>query len=105
PPHRAHGHPPRARAIRGPKSPARPDRVEDTMAARAEASPYTRRAAMEFEYSKKTQMYQEQLADFMNKFVSPNEATFHQQLDSQGDRWMVPPIMEELKAKARERGL
>jgi acyl-CoA dehydrogenase len=60
---------------------------------------------MEFEYSKKTKMYMEQLTDFMNKFVYPNEATFRQQLDSQADRWTVPPIMEELKAKARERGL
>src|SRR2546423_687348 len=75
------------------------------MAARAEASPYTRRAAMEFEYSKKTKMYQEQLVDFMNKFVYPNESTFRDQLDSQADRWTVPPIMDELKATARERGL
>src|SRR2546422_7944167 len=60
---------------------------------------------MEFEYSKKTKMYMEQLTDFMNKFVYPNESTFHQQLDSQADRWTVPPIMDELKAKAKERGL
>ena len=53
---------------------------------------------MEFEYSKKTKMYQEQLVDFMNKFVYPNESTFRDQLDSQADRWTVPPIMEELKA-------
>jgi acyl-CoA dehydrogenase len=60
---------------------------------------------MEFEYSKKTRMYMEQLTDFMGKFIYPNEATFRQQLDSQADRWTVPPVMEELKAKARERGL
>jgi len=30
---------------------------------------------MEFEYSKKTKMYMEQLTDFMNKFVYPNEAS------------------------------
>ena len=60
---------------------------------------------MEFEYSKKTKMYMEQLTDFMNKFVYPSEATFRQQLDSAADRWTVPPIMEELKAQARERGL
>ena len=58
---------------------------------------------MEFEYSKKTKMYMEQLTDFMNKFVYPTEKTFHQQLDSQADRWTVPPIMDELTAKARER--
>ena len=60
---------------------------------------------MEFEYSKKTKMYIEQLTDFMNKFVYPNEATFHQQLESSSDRWTVPPVMEDVKAKAKERGL
>src|SRR5207249_11471238 len=50
-------------------------------------------------------MYMEQLADFMNKHVYPNEKVFHDQLTSGPTRWQVPPIMEELKAKARERGL
>jgi acyl-CoA dehydrogenase len=50
-------------------------------------------------------MYQEQLTDFMSKHVYPSEAVFQQQLDSQPDRWQVPPVMEELKATARERGL
>ena len=60
---------------------------------------------MEFEYSKKTKMYQEQLIDFMNKYIYPNESVFKEQLDAGPTRWQVPPIMEELKAKARERGL
>src|SRR5437870_13421398 len=60
---------------------------------------------MEFEYSKKTREHMEQLADFMTKHVYPNEQTFHEQLDAQPSRWQVPPIMEELKAVARERGL
>jgi acyl-CoA dehydrogenase len=60
---------------------------------------------MHFEYSAKTKMYQEQLIDFMNKYVYPNEHTFHEQLESGPTRWQVPPIMEELKEKARERGL
>src|SRR5438093_1205258 len=60
---------------------------------------------MEFEYSKKTKMYVEQLTDFMNKYVYPNEKVFHDQLNSEPTRWQVPPIIEELKAKARERGL
>src|SRR2546426_8703281 len=60
---------------------------------------------MEFEYSKKTKMYVEQLTDFMNKYVYPNEKVFHDQLNSEPTRWRVPPIIEELKAKARERGL
>jgi acyl-CoA dehydrogenase len=60
---------------------------------------------MEFEYSKKTKMYMEQLTDFMNKHIVPNEQVFVDQLNSGPTRWQVPPIMEELKAKARERGL
>src|SRR6266542_1313571 len=60
---------------------------------------------MEFEYSKRTKEYLEQLADFMNKHVYPNERTFAEQLNAQPSRWQVPPVMEELKAKARERGL
>ena len=60
---------------------------------------------MEFEYSKKTKMYMEQLTDFMNKHIYPSESTFRDQLDSGPTRWQVPSIMEELKAKARERGL
>ncbi len=60
---------------------------------------------MEFEYSQKTRMYMEQLTDFMSKHVYPNEKTFAEQVRTQPSRWQVPPIMEELKAKARERGL
>ena len=45
---------------------------------------------MEFEYSKKTKMYMEQLVDFMNKHIYPNESVFREQLDSQSDRWQVP---------------
>ncbi|MBI1736204.1 MAG: acyl-CoA dehydrogenase family protein, partial [Candidatus Rokubacteria bacterium] len=60
---------------------------------------------MQFEYSARTKMYQEQLTDFMNKHVYPAEHVFHEQLEKAPTRWQVPPIMEELKAKARERGL
>ncbi|MBI2155270.1 MAG: acyl-CoA dehydrogenase family protein [Candidatus Rokubacteria bacterium] len=60
---------------------------------------------MEFEYSKRTKMYMEQLTEFMDKHVYPNEKTFVDQLNAQPTRWQVPPIIEELKAKARERGL
>ncbi|MFQ5521216.1 MAG: acyl-CoA dehydrogenase family protein, partial [Candidatus Methylomirabilia bacterium] len=60
---------------------------------------------MEFEYSKTTRMYMEQLTDFMNKHIYPNEQTFVDQLNSQPSRWQMPRIMEELKDKARERGL
>jgi len=60
---------------------------------------------MEFEYSKKTKMYMEQLQDFMTKYIYPNEKVFQDQLNSAPTRWQIPPIMEELKGLARERGL
>src|SRR5437879_12063542 len=60
---------------------------------------------MEFEYSKKTKMYSAQLQDSMTRSVYPNEKVFHDQLNAAPTRWQIPPIMEELKATARERGL
>jgi len=62
-------------------------------------------AVMDFEYSKKTKMYLEQITDFMNKYIYPSEPVFHEQLDSGPTRWQIPPIMEDLKDKARERAL
>lgn len=42
----------------------------------------------------------------MEENVYPNEQLYEQQLDNQQSRWTsVPPIMEELKTKAREQGL
>jgi acyl-CoA dehydrogenase len=60
---------------------------------------------MDFEYPARTKMYLEQMQDFMQKYVYPNESTFQNQLSAGPTRWRVPPIMEELKATARERGL
>ncbi len=60
---------------------------------------------MDFEYSKKTRELMDQLTDFMNKYVYPNEQTFIDQLEAQPSRWHVPPIMDELKVRARECGL
>lgn len=60
---------------------------------------------MDFEYSAKTKRYMEPLAGFMNEYVYPNEKVYADQINSQPSRWQLPPIMEELKAKARERGL
>lgn len=42
----------------------------------------------------------------MEEFVYPNEKKYEEQLNEQETRWSaIPPIMEELKAKAKERGL
>ncbi len=60
---------------------------------------------MNFEYTARCRMYMEQLNEFMTKYIYPNEPVFQEQLDRGPTRWQVPPIMEELKARARERGL
>ncbi|WKA52067.1 acyl-CoA dehydrogenase [Planococcus liqunii] len=61
---------------------------------------------MDFSYSDKTAKLQEQLTLFMEEHVYPNEKLFEEQLNAQENRWsQVPPIMEELKQKAREAGL
>ena len=54
---------------------------------------------MEFAYSEKVKGLQEKVQAFMDAHVYPNEAVYEAQLSA--TRWEQPPIMEELKAKAR----
>jgi acyl-CoA dehydrogenase len=42
---------------------------------------------------------------FMRDVVEPGERTYFEQHASLADRWSVPPVMDELKAKARAAGL
>ena len=42
---------------------------------------------------------------FMDEHVYPNEAVYYDQLDQAETRWSIPPILEELKEKARAEGL
>ncbi|RVU38093.1 acyl-CoA dehydrogenase [Hwanghaeella grinnelliae] len=58
-----------------------------------------------FETTERATKLANKLTAFMDEHVYPAEAVFEEQLESQGDRWQVPPIMEDLKAKAREAGL
>ena len=57
-----------------------------------------------FEYSDRTQQLRERLLEFMDQYIYPNEKTFEEQHAAQSDRWTAPPIMDELKAKAKSRG-
>ena len=41
---------------------------------------------------------------FLEEHILPAEAVFHRQVD-EGDRWSEPPVMTELKAKAKKAGL
>jgi len=58
-----------------------------------------------FESSERTKKYQRDLLEFMDQCVYPAEAVYEQQMRESGDPHFQPPILEELKAQARERGL
>ncbi|UOE53185.1 acyl-CoA dehydrogenase [Cytobacillus oceanisediminis] len=61
---------------------------------------------MDFSYSSKVQELIRKLNVFMDENVYPNESLYEQQLNEQENRWnAIPPIMEELKRKAKDAGL
>ena len=60
---------------------------------------------MDFDYNQRTKDYLARLTAFMDEHVYPNEHLYHQQIDEAESRWLVPPIMEQLKEKARAAGL
>ncbi|TAM65886.1 MAG: acyl-CoA dehydrogenase [Microbacteriaceae bacterium] len=59
---------------------------------------------MNFDHSPKVLALQQRLSAFMDEFVYPNEKRYHKQLN-EGGRWSQPPVIEELKQKARESDL
>ena len=58
---------------------------------------------MDFSYSDNVMELLERLRGFMDEHIFPNEALMHEQVEQ--ERWSTPPLMEELKALAREAGL
>ena len=60
---------------------------------------------MDFTLSARTQEYLERLRAFMDAHVLPAESVYRRQLESARTRWMIPPVMEELKAKAKGEAL
>jgi acyl-CoA dehydrogenase len=60
---------------------------------------------MDFEPSPRVKEYEENLLDFMDTHIYPGEPVYAQQLRDSGNPHAQPPIMEELKAEARRRGL
>jgi acyl-CoA dehydrogenase len=59
---------------------------------------------MPFDMSPRTRELSERLKAFMAEHVAPAEPVFERQLEERG-RWEQPPVMEELKKKARAAGL
>jgi len=60
---------------------------------------------MNFEHSAKVKQLQEKLIDFMQSNIYPNEGNYFDYIEKSKSRWVVPPIMEELKNKAKSAGL
>ncbi|MBJ18042.1 MAG: acyl-CoA dehydrogenase [bacterium] len=60
---------------------------------------------MDFDYSDKCKNALDRLRGFMDEHIYPNEAEYWAQHDALEDRWQTPPMMEDLKTRAREAGL
>ncbi|MGO8959160.1 MAG: acyl-CoA dehydrogenase family protein [Streptosporangiaceae bacterium] len=63
---------------------------------------------MDFAYDARTEELRGQLQAFIDEHILPSERIFEEQaakLASEGRGWERPPVMDELKAKARHRGL
>ena len=60
---------------------------------------------MDFAFDETTQALQRELLAFMDDCVYPAEARFREEAHAAADPWSTPPVIEELKAEARRRGL
>lgn len=60
---------------------------------------------MDFEYTPKVNALLARLGAFMDEHIYPSEPVWEAQMAAQATRWHHPPVLEELKAKARAAGL
>jgi alkylation response protein AidB-like acyl-CoA dehydrogenase len=63
---------------------------------------------MDFDYSPKQKEWMARVQAFMDAHVYPAEETYHRQMTEareKGNPWIVVPVVEELKVKARKQGL
>ncbi|MEV6644280.1 acyl-CoA dehydrogenase family protein [Amycolatopsis sp. NPDC051371] len=60
---------------------------------------------MDFAFDEKTEEMRGKLLEFMDSHVYPAEPVFERQLAERDAPWAIPPVMDELKAEARKRGL
>jgi acyl-CoA dehydrogenase len=66
---------------------------------------FTGGMAMDFELDPTTVDYQDRLREFMDAHVYPAEPVYAAQAAERTDPWATPPVIAELKAEARKRGL
>jgi acyl-CoA dehydrogenase len=60
---------------------------------------------MDFAYSEKVNELRKRLNDFMERYIYPNEQTYHDQIAASGNPHHHAEILDELKAKAKAEGL
>ncbi len=60
---------------------------------------------MDFTYSEKVQTLRQQVSDFMDRYIYPNQQIYRDQLAASHDPHRHAEIIDELKAKARAQGL
>jgi alkylation response protein AidB-like acyl-CoA dehydrogenase len=63
---------------------------------------------MDFDYSPRQRELMDRVQEFMDRHVHPAEPVYAAQMDEatrNGNRWIVVPIVEDLKAKAKQQGL
>jgi acyl-CoA dehydrogenase len=63
---------------------------------------------MDFDYTPRMKEWIRKVSDFMDKHVYPAEAIYNEQMSearAKGNPWIVVPVVEDLKAKAKAQGL
>ncbi len=63
---------------------------------------------MDFDYSPRQREWMKRVGDFMEQHIFPAEETYTAQMTAareKGNPWIVVPVVEELKAKAKKQGL
>ncbi len=60
---------------------------------------------MQFQHSEKTSELISKVDQFMQENLYPVEKELQDSIDTAEDRWSIPPLLEELKAKAKAQGL
>ena len=60
---------------------------------------------MDFNHTDKVLDLMDQLNIFMDEHVYPNEETYTEHFKSTDNKWVSPPLMQELKNKAKDAGL
>jgi acyl-CoA dehydrogenase len=60
---------------------------------------------MDFAFDKQTLDLRTRVEAFCDEHIYPNEPVFEEQIAASDDPWATPPIMEELKGRARDEGL